>query len=71
MIKIIVNGITFKKSQASLFTKSCVGVGFHEGKVLVLNTKTPAPMVQFTQEEWEAFLVGVKNGEFETRELAG
>lgn len=44
----------------------CVGVSFTGGEILVTNTTTTdAPVAKFTQDEWKAFIAGVKNGEFD------
>lgn len=44
----------------------CVGVSFTGGEILVTNTTTnDAPVAKFTQDEWKAFIAGVKNGEFD------
>jgi Domain of unknown function (DUF397) len=47
----------------------CVEVAFHDGKVGVRDTKdrSKAPHV-FTRNEWECFLAGVKQGEFDLPE---
>lgn len=46
---------------------SCVGVAREEdGQVLVRNMSDPeAPVARFTQQEWKAFIAGVKTGEFD------
>jgi len=58
--------IEFKISSHSPFGKSCVGVARKNGGILVTNTNLPdRPTVEFTVEEWKAFLLGVKDGEFD------
>jgi hypothetical protein len=38
----------------------------HEGLIEVRNSKNPeAGLVRFTVEEWDSFLFGAKNGEFD------
>ncbi len=69
MKKLIVNGVTFKKSRASQDSEYCVGVGVRRGEIIVTNTKSPITFVKFTRQEWEAFIIGVKNGEFDRQEL--
>lgn len=47
---------------------SCVEVGrLPDGAVAVRDAKDPerATALEFTQEEWAAFVAGVKNGEFD------
>nr|WP_250002499.1 DUF397 domain-containing protein [Actinoplanes sp. M2I2] len=42
----------------------CVEVALTGGHVLVRNSKNPDEVLSFTGDEWEAFLDGVKEGEF-------
>ena len=60
-----------------MFTKSsfcncngCVEVGSMAGSILVRDTKSPnsSPQV-YSVSEWQQFLDGVKNGEFEIDRL--
>jgi hypothetical protein len=45
---------------------SCVAVAFTNGGVLVKHSKrTDGPMIEYTYAEWEAFLTGVRLGEFD------
>lgn len=56
------------KASASTGANNCVEVRFTaEGAVDVRNSKQVGvgPVVQFTQEEWAAFLDGAKKGEFD------
>lgn len=59
----------FKKSSFSPIFKSasplCVGVSISELDVLVANTAHRFPVLRFTREEWDAFIKGVKAGEFD------
>ena len=57
--------IKFKKSSLSENYTGCVGVAKKEEKILVTNTKNLKPVVKFTKTEWEAFLKGIKEGEFD------
>jgi hypothetical protein len=44
----------------------CVAVAINKDAVAVRDTKDPTKTtLNFTHEEWEAFIAGVKNGEFE------
>lgn len=56
------------KSSASTGANNCVETRFFaDGAVDVRNSKDASgPVVRFTQDEWTAFVAGVKNGEFET-----
>jgi hypothetical protein len=41
-------------------------VGFEPGRVLLRDSKQPAgPVLEFTRREWQAFLAGCKDGEFD------
>jgi hypothetical protein len=60
-----VSGIQFTKSSYSPRDKFCVGVAFKGDKVLLVNTKSCGPVVHFTFDEWDAFVKGVKDGEFD------
>lgn len=43
----------------------CVEVAFEDRKVLVRDSKDPkGPSLSFTRQEWEAFVGGVRHGEF-------
>ena len=49
---------------------NCVEVAFTEdGEVLVRNSKDrTGPVTKFTAPEWDAFVTGTKNGEFDRGE---
>jgi hypothetical protein len=56
------------KSSASSYNGNCVEVSqLQDGRVAVRDTKDKAsgPALIFTQPEWDAFLTGAKNGEFD------
>jgi hypothetical protein len=58
----------WRKSTASGANTDCVEVAFADDgdTVLVRNSKRPeAGAVSFTSTEWAAFLVGVRQGEFD------
>ncbi len=59
-----IKGIKFAKSS---FTRRrrCVGVSIQKDKVLVTNTTKKQAIVEFTHDEWRAFVKGVKNHEFD------
>lgn len=63
-------GRVFKKSSISNAPKpyppGCVYVSISEKDVLVANLDNPDPLTtQFTHKEWDAFIRGVKHGEFD------
>ena len=45
--------------------ESCVEVAIEPGEILVRNSNIPGEQIWFTPDEWEAFVAGVKNGEFD------
>ncbi|MEW9518830.1 DUF397 domain-containing protein [Streptomyces tubercidicus] len=54
------------KSSFSPSQGTCVEVRFDGGVAHVRNTRNrTGPMVAFDRAEWEAFLLGVWNGEFD------
>lgn len=62
-----INGRIFKKSSYSPNARDvkCVGVSVSQGEVLVTNLYKDGPILRFSKDEWEAFIKGVKNGEFD------
>ena len=59
------SGPTWHKAHASGGADNCVEVAFHEGRVLVRNSKVPTGHVlSYTVDEWNAFLDGATRGEF-------
>jgi hypothetical protein len=57
------------KSSASSYNGDCVEVShLQDGRVAVRDTKDRAsgPALIFTRPEWDAFLAGAKNGEFDS-----
>lgn len=63
--------IIFKTSSLSRdeIRRLCVGVGVERDLIVVTNTKHPEIRVKFTHPEWDAFLGGVKLGEFDIYQL--
>ncbi len=57
--------IEWRKSSLST-TNGCVEVAFVEGQVGVRDSKDrQGPMLMFTAHEWEAFLAGASEGQFD------
>ena len=57
--------LVWRKSAASGGT-NCVEVAFDGDTVLVRNSQHPSgPMLPFTHAEWDAFLAGAREGEFD------
>jgi hypothetical protein len=60
--------VPWKKSSWSSYNGNCVEIArLQDGRVAVRDTKDAAagPALIFTQPEWDAFLAGAKNGEFD------
>lgn len=46
---------------------NCVEVSFAGASVLMRNSRSPqGPVLSFSLSEWDAFLTGVRDGEFDT-----
>jgi len=57
--------LVWQKSTASA-SGECVEVAFTEAATLVRNSRQPSgPVLSFTISEWNAFLTGARNGEFD------
>lgn len=64
--RIEAKGKIFTKSSFSGSGHSCVGVCFEGEAVHTINTNVPdGQMITYTKDEWEAFIAGVKKGEFD------
>lgn len=59
----------FRKSTFSgADNPACVEVGFVTAEVLLRDSKhQDGPVLRFTTDEWDAFLAGVKAGQFDLR----
>lgn len=55
----------FRKSSFCANCANCVGVSIEADAVYVTNTTTPGVVTTFTHAEWQAFVAGVKQGEFD------
>jgi predicted secreted Zn-dependent protease len=56
---------TWRKSTASNIS-DCVEFAVVKGRVLLRHSKDPlGPALSFTVAEWNAFVAGVRNGEFD------
>jgi Domain of unknown function (DUF397) len=55
-----------KSSHSGASNPACVEVGFVTAEVLLRDSKDPdGPVLHFTPDEWNAFLAGVRDGEFD------
>jgi hypothetical protein len=59
--------VAWAKSSLSYANGSCVETaGAPDGSVLIRNSREPSGAVlRFTPDEWDAFIGGVRNGEFD------
>jgi hypothetical protein len=66
MITLFRGALKFRKSTFSPKSRTCVAVARHKNHVYVTDTKNvEAPILCFSEDEWQAFLSGVKTGEFD------
>jgi hypothetical protein len=66
-ITVDLTGADWKKSSRSgPYTDNCVEVAFVAGAIAVRDSKNPSgPVLVFTPGEWDAFVDGAKDGEFD------
>lgn len=58
--------VPFVKSSYSTTNATCVEAAPADGRILVRDGKDPdGPVLSYTMEEWNAFLAGVRSGEFD------
>jgi hypothetical protein len=57
-------------SYCSADRPQCVSVEADGTGVIIRNTDQPARWTHATWDEWDAFIAGVKNGEFDPERLA-
>jgi hypothetical protein len=65
---LIATGTNWRTSSYSTYNGNCVEIGRLDGPIIgVKDTKRygRGPVLAFTQEEWSAFLSGVKAGEYD------
>jgi hypothetical protein len=55
-----------KSTRSGPWTDNCVEVAFVDGAIAVRDSKDPSgPVLIFTPSEWDAFVDGTKDGEFD------
>lgn len=58
--------VTWRKSTRSNASGECVEIAELTNTVAVRDSKNPAgPVLRFTRAEWQAFISGAKDGEFD------
>ena len=56
----------FKSARSGPNSDNCVEVAFVDGAIAVRDSKNPdGPALIFTRDEWDAFVGGAKDGEFD------
>jgi hypothetical protein len=56
----------FKSTRSGPNSDNCVEVAFVDGAIAVRDSKNPdGPALIFTGDEWDAFVGGAKDGEFD------
>ena len=66
-LRVSLDGAEWRKSNRSgPYSDNCVEVAFVDGAIAVRDSKNPTgPVLLFTQGEWDAFVEGAKDGEFD------
>jgi len=66
-LRVDLSGAVWRKSSASgPYSDNCVEVAFIDEAIAVRDSKHPeGPVLLFTQAEWDAFVGGAKDGEFD------
>lgn len=60
------DSVDWRKSSLSADQDNCIEVALFDNSILVRDSKdTTGPILTFTREEWDAFVEGAKNGEFD------
>jgi hypothetical protein len=66
-LRVNLDGAQWRRSnRGGPYPDNCVEVAFVDGAIAVRDSKNPAgPVLLFTQSEWDAFVGGAKDGEFD------
>ena len=66
-LNVELGGAQWRKSRRSgPYSDNCVEVAFVDDAIAVRDSKSPdGPVLVFTQAEWDAFVGGAKDGEFD------
>ena len=55
-----------KSTRSGPYSDNCVEVAFVDGAIAMRDSKHPdGPVLLFTRAEWDAFVAGAKDGEFD------
>ena len=62
----LANAVWQKSSRSGPYSDNCVEIAFVDGAIAMRDSKQPdGPVLLFTAEEWDAFVEGAKDGEFD------
>ncbi|GIJ47208.1 DUF397 domain-containing protein [Virgisporangium aliadipatigenens] len=60
------NAVWQKSSRSGPYSDNCVEIAFVDGAIAMRDSKHPTgPVLVFTPAEWDAFVEGAKDGEFD------
>jgi hypothetical protein len=60
------DAVWHRSTRSGPYTDNCVEVAFAGGAIVVRDSKNPdGPQLVFTPNEWDAFVEGAKEGEFD------
>jgi hypothetical protein len=62
----LANAVWQKSTRSGPVSDNCVEIAFVDGAIAMRDSKHPeGPVLLFTAEEWDAFVEGAKDGEFD------
>jgi hypothetical protein len=62
----LANAVWQKSSRSGPYSDNCVEIAFVDGAIAMRDSKHPdGPALLFTPAEWDAFVEGAKDGEFD------
>ena len=62
----LANAVWQKSSRSGPYSHNCVEIAFVDDAIAMRDSKHPdGPVLLFTQAEWDAFVLGAKDGEFD------
>ena len=60
------NAVWQKSTRSGPYSDNCVEIAFVDKAIAMRDSKHPdGPVLLFTQAEWDAFVLGAKDGEFD------
>jgi len=62
----LANAVWQKSTRSGPYSDNCVEIAFVDEAIAMRDSKHPdGPVLLFTQAEWDAFVLGAKDGEFD------